>query len=86
MTFPQSYMGGSWQYPDGVIKYFLREMNLNAVKLKMFSSNFDSPHGLVNKFNYSTAYDACILTTKAMAHPLFREVVKTPVYRTMPLN
>jgi D-alanyl-D-alanine carboxypeptidase len=65
MTFPQAYIG-SWQFPDGVIKYFLKEMNLNAVKLRMFSSNFDSPHGLVNKFNYSTAYDLCVLTTKCM--------------------
>ncbi len=57
---------GSWQFPDGVIKYFLKEMNFNAVKMRMFSSNFDSPHGLVNKFNYSTAYDVCVLTSKAM--------------------
>jgi D-alanyl-D-alanine carboxypeptidase len=53
---------GSWQFPDGPIKYFLKEMNLNAAKLRMFSSNFDSPHGLINKYNYSTAYDVCLLT------------------------
>jgi serine-type D-Ala-D-Ala carboxypeptidase (penicillin-binding protein 5/6) len=85
MTFPQSY-AGSWQFPDGVIKYFLREMNLNAVKMKMFSSNFDSPHGLVNKVNYSTAYDICVLTTKCMQIPLIRDIVKTQVYRTAPLS
>lgn len=85
MTFPQSY-AGSWQFPDGVIKYFLREMNLNAVKMKMFSSNFDSPHGLVNKVNYSTAYDICVLTTKCMQIPLIRDIVKTQVYRTSPLS
>jgi serine-type D-Ala-D-Ala carboxypeptidase (penicillin-binding protein 5/6) len=68
---------GSWQFPDGVIKYFLKEMNSNAGKLKMFQTNFDSPHGLANKYNYSTAYDLCLLTHKCMQIPLFREVVYT---------
>lgn len=61
-------------------------MNLNAVKMKMFSSNFDSPHGLVNKVNYSTGYDVCVLTTKCMQIPLIRDIVKTQIYRTSPLS
>jgi D-alanyl-D-alanine carboxypeptidase len=68
------------------VKYFLKEMNANAAKLKMFSSCFDSPHGLMNKFNYSTAYDVCLLTSSCMQIPLFREVVKTQLYTTSPLN
>ena len=30
------------------VKYFLREMNENATKIQMMSTNFDSPHGLMN--------------------------------------
>lgn len=45
-----------------MVKYFLKEMNINAYNLKMYSSNFDSPHGLMNNHNYSTAYDLCLLT------------------------
>lgn len=61
-------------------------MNLNAAKLRMFSSNFDSPHGLINKYNYSTAYDVCIMTTHCMKNPTFREVVRTKAYTAKPFN
>ena len=71
---------GSWQFGDSMVRYFLREMNQNATKLRMFSSSFDSPHGLMNKYNYSTAYDVCLLTSHCMKIPLFREVVKTLEY------
>lgn len=77
---------GSFQFEDTSVKYFLREMNANATKLKMFSSNFDSPHGLMNRFNYSTAYDVCLLTQRCMQLPRFCEVVKTRVYTTFPKN
>jgi D-alanyl-D-alanine carboxypeptidase len=61
-------------------------MNMNAVKLRMHSTNFDSPHGLMNKFNYSTAYDMCLLTSKCMQIPLFREIVSTKVYTAQPID
>ena len=41
-------------------------MNDNAAALKMTSSNFDSPHGLMNIQNWSTAYDMARLAAKAM--------------------
>ena len=50
--------------------------------MRMFSSAFDSPHGLMNKFNYSTAYDVCLLASKCMTIPKFREVVRTQTYKT----
>jgi D-alanyl-D-alanine carboxypeptidase len=71
---------GSWQFPDGYIKYFLKEMNANAFKLRMFQTNFDSPHGMANKYNYSTAFDLCLLTNKCMQIPFFRKVVGTQIY------
>lgn len=61
-------------------------MNVNGAKLRMFSTNFDSPHGLMNKFNYSTAYDVCLLTASCMKYRLFRDIVKTKVYTCSPLH
>jgi D-alanyl-D-alanine carboxypeptidase len=76
----------SYQFQDTVLKYFLREMNLNAAKLRMFASNFDSPHGLMNKFNYSSAYDLCLLTQRCMQLTRFCDVVKSLKYTTWARN
>ena len=84
-NFSQCYVG-SWQFGDCIVKYFLKEMNNNASKLKMFSSNFDSPHGLMNKYNYSTAYDLCLLTQRCMQISRFRDIVRTRAFTAFPLN
>ena len=42
---------------DPFVTRFLEEMNKNARKLGMADTNFDSPHGLPNKNNKSTAHD-----------------------------
>ena len=34
----------------------------------------------MNKYNYSTAHDICLLCSKCMQIPLFRKVVSTKVY------
>ena len=39
------------------VKYFLKEMNSHANRLKMSNTFYDSPHGLMNKGNYSSAED-----------------------------
>lgn len=54
-------------------------MNENAFNLKMQNTNFDSPHGLMNIQNISTAYDMCKLLTKCMSIPLFRKIVSTKI-------
>ena len=41
---------------------FLNEMNKNAKLLGMNDTYFDSPHGLANKNNKSTAYDMARLS------------------------
>jgi serine-type D-Ala-D-Ala carboxypeptidase (penicillin-binding protein 5/6) len=61
-------------------------MNFQANKLKMSSTYFDSPHGLMNKFNYSTASDVAILTAECMKMDLFRKVVGTEEYETQALG
>lgn len=40
---------------------FIQEMNKNSQKIGMLNTIFDSPHGLINKFNKSTAYDIALL-------------------------
>ena len=59
------------------IRQFLREMNKYAHRLKLTSTQFDSPHGLSNKCNFSTAKDICALSIACMKIPRFREVVGT---------
>lgn len=62
------------------VKYFLAEMNKNAAKLAMYSTNYDSPHGLMNKWNYSTAHDVGKLACQLMKNEEIRKIVNTKVY------
>jgi D-alanyl-D-alanine carboxypeptidase len=68
------------------VKYFLKEMNNNAAKLKMNDTHYDSPHGLKNTRNFATAYDICLLVTECMKIPTFWEVVSTPFFETKSLG
>ena len=53
-------------------------MNLTAQRLNMANTYFDSPHGLSNHNNLSTAFDVALLTYHCMKIEIFCEVVKTP--------
>lgn len=57
-------------------------MNFQAQKIKMSGSFYDSPHGLMNKHNFSTAFDQALLVTECMKLDIFRRVVGTKVYET----
>ena len=57
------------------MKYFLKEMNKHAEQLGMLDTFFDSPHGLKNDRNYSTAYDVCLMCQECMKLPIFKTVV-----------
>jgi serine-type D-Ala-D-Ala carboxypeptidase (penicillin-binding protein 5/6) len=48
------------------LKYFLKEMNDNAIRLKLVDTQYDSPHGLMNRNNFSSAYDICLLANECM--------------------
>lgn len=52
-------------------------MNYYTRKLKLFSTFYDSPHGLSNINNVSTAYDQAKLLSFCMEELLFKEIVKT---------
>lgn len=45
---------------------FLEQMNRNAAKLGLKSTFYDSPHGLNNPLNKSTAFDVAKLGAECM--------------------
>ena len=55
-------------------------MNECAANLGMKQTYFDSPHGLQNVENISTAYDMCKLCAICMKGEYFRQIVSTKVY------
>ena len=56
-------------------------MNKTAVELQLKGTFFDSPHGLVNWVNRSTAFDLAKLCNAAMKNPKFRQIVSTKFYK-----
>jgi serine-type D-Ala-D-Ala carboxypeptidase (penicillin-binding protein 5/6) len=58
---------------------FVALMNEKAHALGMLESHFRSPSGLIDRDNYSTAWDMASLARYAMWNPRFREVVRTRV-------
>jgi D-alanyl-D-alanine carboxypeptidase len=52
-------------------------MNRNAVRLNLKSSMYDSPHGMANPLNRSTAFDVAKLGAVCMKFSLFCQVVST---------
>lgn len=69
-------------FNNSPIKFFLKEMNFQAQKLKLDNTNYDSPHGLSNKCNYTSAIDQAILVSECMKIEYFRRVVGTINYET----
>jgi D-alanyl-D-alanine carboxypeptidase len=55
-------------------------MNDMAEKLGLTSTYFDSPHGLMNIQNFSTAHDMSKLSAICMKNEAFRKIVSTKIY------
>jgi len=55
--------------------FFLEEMNKTAERMGLKHTMYDSPHGLSNKQNISSAYDVSKLTTICMKIKKFRDIV-----------
>jgi hypothetical protein len=70
----ESVTSFQFNYHPFYVKYFLKEMNTVADKIGMHATHFDSPHGLQNTQNVSTAYDMCKLAAAVMAEPFLRRV------------
>jgi D-alanyl-D-alanine carboxypeptidase len=58
---------------------FVSLMNEKARALGMRESHFRSPSGLLDRDNYSTAWDMAALTRYALWNPRFRAIVRTKV-------
>jgi serine-type D-Ala-D-Ala carboxypeptidase (penicillin-binding protein 5/6) len=65
----------------GTRSKFVALMNEKAKVLGLRDSHFRSPSGLLDRDNYSTAWDMASLTRYAMWNPRFRTVVRTRVKR-----
>lgn len=59
------------------VLFFLEEMNKTAERLGLKYSIYDSPHGLSNTNNKTSALDIAKLSTEAMKNKKFREIVNT---------
>lgn len=75
-----------FNYHPYFVKYFLNQMNANAAHLKLTNTNFDSPHGLQNITNVSTAYDMARLAGKCMLIPAFKKIVKAKTFECKPMK
>ena len=73
------YFGGIY-LEDEPLQGFLRVMNYMAEYLGLTSTNFNNPHGLSLKPNFSTAKDVNILAAYAMKNSLFKEIVNLQSY------
>ncbi len=60
---------------------FIRLMNEKARQLGLRHTHFSTPSGLVDRDNYSTAWDLAALTRYAMWSPRFRAIVRARVKR-----
>jgi D-alanyl-D-alanine carboxypeptidase (penicillin-binding protein 5/6) len=55
---------------------FLRLMNEKAIELGLHDTHYTSPSGVVDRGNYSSAYDLAALARYAMAIPRFRAITR----------
>lgn len=58
---------------------FLQLMNDKAHALGLHDTHYTSPSGVVDRGNYSSAYDLAALARYAMAMPAFRKVTRTHI-------
>jgi D-alanyl-D-alanine carboxypeptidase (penicillin-binding protein 5/6) len=60
----------------GSIHAFLDQMNAEAARLGLHDTHFRSPSGVIDKDNYSSAWDLAALTRYALRNPTFRRIVR----------
>jgi D-alanyl-D-alanine carboxypeptidase len=61
----------------GSIRGFLAQMNAEARKLGLRDTHYTTPSGVIDKGNYSTAWDLAALTRYAFRNPRFDRLVRT---------
>jgi len=58
---------------------FVHEMNAEAQELGLDDTHFISPSGVVDRGNFSSAWDLAALTRVALRNPRFKQIVRTKV-------
>jgi D-alanyl-D-alanine carboxypeptidase len=61
----------------GSVEEFVKLMNEYANQIGVYSTHFESPHGLDSENHYSTAYDLAVVTSKARENKLFNDIVQS---------
>lgn len=56
---------------------FTKLMNEYANQIGVYSTHFESPHGLDRQNHYSTAYDLAVITAKARENKIFNDIVQS---------
>lgn len=67
------------EHISGSVEEFADLMNQRAEQLGMTRTRFANPHGLDAQGHHSSAQDMLLLAREAMAHPAFRDVVRSKV-------
>jgi D-alanyl-D-alanine carboxypeptidase len=65
----------------GTRSRFIQLMNEKAHELGLRHTHFRSPSGIIDRDNYSTAWDLAALTRYALWNPRFRAIVRTKIKR-----
>ncbi len=65
---------------SGTIPTFMDEINQYIKGLGCLNTQFRNPHGLHHPEHFTTAYDICLITKKALQIPQFRDIVSTISY------
>lgn len=61
----------------GSVENFVAMMNLKAIQLGAYNSNFQNPNGLHDDNHYTTARDMSIVTKYALKNEYFSQIVET---------
>lgn len=67
-------------YVSGTVPVFVKEVNAYLKELGCLDTHLKNPHGLYHPDQLTTAHDLALMTKEAMKVPLFREIVKSPIY------
>ncbi len=68
------------------VETFSSMMNEKAKELGAMNTHFANPHGLHDDIHYTTAYDLALIAKKAMANPVFRNMVASYQWVVPPNN
>ncbi len=73
-------------FSGGDVDGFVKKMNLKAKEIGLKNTNFTDPDGLDVEAQFTTAYDAYLLTKHCFKNQFFAKVATTSSYEMQPTN